>query len=632
MEHRANMEEIRLDAAEAAQDNLPVIPLGVSDWGSLRAGNYLVVDKTAKLKKLVAFHSVFLSRPRRMGKSTLCSMLYELFAHGKERFKGTAIYDLWSEKTYPVIRLSFNKIKGFNSKDPSEFDQDLKIALVKAFQKAGFHEVLSFDQDERLSGFLENFTLIAQEHQLVFLIDEWDAPLSNSLDNEDAFNVFKGVLEVFYSWLREVPNLRFVFVTGIMRYRETSWFSGQDIKDISMVPYFADLLGYTKEDIKQSFKDYIPLAAQLKNVTEDELFEELTRYYNGFCFDYNASVKVYCPFAVNQFFSSLMLGEQPYMENYWMNSSNAPSALVFYLHGNTLEQDELKELCEQQFTLSCRQILEPSFFGTVKLKHLLVQAGYFSIKSIAENAVNPSERIFNCGVTNKDVDKEFVPVLTEYLVNFDEKKQKALEQEGKAAQQYLLQGDVERMCEMFNLSLDKVGKPILKNAEEVLYAFIFDQALRSHLIDTEREEINNLGRCDLVAITPEQVYVFELKRLPKTSSSEKARLALLDKADQQMLSKGYGNGRMYKGKPVTGIALVICDKYRQICAWRTIKKTEAGVERAEGFIPLLNIATQPQVPATKGSKSRKSATKAKKGGAKASKAGQKKRSKSKRQP
>ena len=85
--------------------NLPKIPLGVSDWGSLRAGNYLFVDKTAKLKELVEFHSVFLARPRRMGKSTLCSMLHALFAHGKEGFAGQAIYELWSEPTYPVIRL-----------------------------------------------------------------------------------------------------------------------------------------------------------------------------------------------------------------------------------------------------------------------------------------------------------------------------------------------------------------------------------------------------------------------------------------------------------------------------------------------------------------------------------------------
>ena len=93
-----------------ALENLPNIPLGVSDWDSLRDGRYLVVDKTAKLKKLVAYRSVFFARPRRMGKSTLCSMLHELFAHGKESFAGQAIYELGTEKTYPVIHLSFKAI------------------------------------------------------------------------------------------------------------------------------------------------------------------------------------------------------------------------------------------------------------------------------------------------------------------------------------------------------------------------------------------------------------------------------------------------------------------------------------------------------------------------------------------
>ena len=408
-----------------ALENLPNIPLGVSDWDSLREGRYLVVDKTAKLKKLVAYRSVFFARPRRMGKSTLCSMLHELFAHGKESFAGQAIYELWTEKTYPVIHLSF---KAIAVKKASDFEFSLRETLVAAFSEAGFPEVKSFAQTKTLNGFLRQFNRIAQQRQLVFLIDEWDYSLSHSLDNAEDCNVFMEVLEIFYSWLRELPNLRFVLVTGIMRYRETSLFSGQDIQDLSMEPYFADLLGYTQEELQQAFAQYITLAAERKHLTEAQLLEQLQLYYAGFCFDYDASTTVYCPYAVNRFFSVVKSKHKvPYFASYWMRSANAASALSTYLRQHALEQDELKELCEQQFTLSYDEITSANYFGPVTFKQLLVQAGYFSIKSIAGNELDddddeqddPERRKFNCAITNKDVAKEFVPVLKQYLQERD---------------------------------------------------------------------------------------------------------------------------------------------------------------------------------------------------------------------
>ena len=102
---------------------LPNIPLGPAQWSVLNNGNFLVVDKTAKIADLVAWPLVFLARPRRMGKSTLCSMLYELFTHGTSKFVGTKVYDLWPEekdRTYPVISLQFNDIASDN--DVSKLD------------------------------------------------------------------------------------------------------------------------------------------------------------------------------------------------------------------------------------------------------------------------------------------------------------------------------------------------------------------------------------------------------------------------------------------------------------------------------------------------------------------------------
>ena len=304
----------------------------------------------------------------------------------------------------------------------SKFEVRLKEHIVNAFRAAGCAEATRFDQSQSLSGLLDQCSVFAYQHQLVFLIDDWDKPLSNRLDNESEFNVVKDLLAVFYSWLRSLPNLRFVLVTGIMRYRETSWFTGQDIQDLSMDPDFADLLGYTQEEIKQAFAQYIPLAAERMHITQEQLLEQLKLYYAGFCFDYDASVEVYCPLAINKFFSAVKSKNKvPYFESYWMRSANDPSALLSYLLEHTLKQAELKELYEQQFTLSYAELTEANYCGAVKFKQLLVQAGYFSIKSIAGIELDddepdyPEHRRFNCAITNKDVEKGFVPVLTQYL-------------------------------------------------------------------------------------------------------------------------------------------------------------------------------------------------------------------------
>ena len=90
-----------------------------------------------------------------------------------------------------------------------------------------------------------------------------------------------------------------------MRYSEFSPFTGQDIQDLSMKPYFADLLGYTQEEVRTSFARYIPRAANKLGITEEQLMEQLEQYYDGFCFDENASVKVYCPYAINKFFAQV---------------------------------------------------------------------------------------------------------------------------------------------------------------------------------------------------------------------------------------------------------------------------------------------------------------------------------------
>lgn len=584
-------------ALQSSKDDsaLQKIPLGVSEWNKFvnKARDYVVVDKTAKLAELVEYNAVFIGRPRRMGKTTLCSMLHELFAHGKGKFEGTAVYDLWTEpNVYPVISLSFKAIGGNNI---SKFEASLKDAVVNAFCQAGFPEVESFQRDVTLSGFLGKFNQIALQHELVFIIDEWDDPLSGSLNNQDKYNVAKTVLKDFYVWLRLLPNVRFMLITGIMRYRETSLFSGQDVQDLSMEPYWADLLGYTHNEVRTNFAPHITCAAKKLNITEEQLMEQLEQYYDGFCFDENASVKVYCPYSINRFFAQLLMpNKQLVFDNFWMNSANASVALTSFLRTHPMEQKDLSQICRQHLTLTKDELCESFFFGTVKFKQLLVQAGYFSIKSLAGDPES-SNREFNCGVTNQEVAEKFEPVVTDYLVNFDADKSKALKSEGIDAQKSLLAGDIECMCIRLNQILCKIHSKILNYADEELYRAFIARFLSANFIKVSEEVVNTLGRCDLVAVTPDHLYPIELKRLGAEQKTEHHKFTRLTDGETQLLERGYGSNLTDNDLPQTGVILVISDKDHQICAWRTLTQTDAGIEHHEGYIPPLNVLTQQQV-------------------------------------
>lgn len=182
---------------------LKPIPLSVSSWSNLVEQNKLIVDKTAKLGQLVTFFDyVFFSRPRRMGKTTLCSMLQELFTHGDQHFAGTAIYGNWPEtQTYPVISMSFD---GIDCQNASTFEANLCKIVIDAYYDAGFKDALKLvgtTSFARLTSLLKG-VVDDNDQELVFLIDEWDHPLSKHLDEPQLFASLQSVMAKFSGWLR----------------------------------------------------------------------------------------------------------------------------------------------------------------------------------------------------------------------------------------------------------------------------------------------------------------------------------------------------------------------------------------------------------------------------------------------
>ena len=588
--------------------NLQTFPLGLSDFNAIRANDRFFVDKTEKLGALVSQYSrVFFARPRRMGKTTLCSTLAELFAHGdSDKFVGMKIHGNWPVKElFPVISLTFFDM---DLVDVSTFEADLCQRLIEAYCNAGFTAALQY---AGITSFLDltlKLKAIIAGQRLVFLIDEWDNPLSSKLDDPELFASFQLVLRKFYSWLRRQSDARFVLITGIMRYRDTSLFTGSDIVDLSMEPAFADILGYTQEELENNYAHYIDLAAAKLRFTHDELLQQLKLYYDGFCFDYLASVKLYSPWAINRFFDALLKAnllqdddigrELIYFGSFWMNSAGAAPALRSYLNSFHGDVVTLADRYSQPVVLGYGNMTSPIKATDVTLDQIMVQSGMISIQAItkdSKNAFNLESLQYECALTNYDVTSQYRNVLVAYISGQEEKTVKP---HILQAHQALLAGDIAKMCRGLNQLLvmnsrydifDEQGRE-----KEKVYRTLFRWCLLSDVVNTQDEVANNLGRCDLVATTTDTIYVFELKRVSSCRSS--TAISKLNQAEKQMELNDYGNNLINQGKLVVWVILVICDQYRQIRAWRTITKTKTATgphtERHGDLVELIAVENQ----------------------------------------
>ena len=271
--------------SEQIEQNLQDLPIGISDWEYIQGKNLFFVDKSAKILKLIAKpRKVFLSRPRRMGKSTLISRIEEYFTAPP----GTKDAQQVAEQVY-VITLKFDEVEGANA---AALEQSLQDSLVEAYNAAGIPQANECElQAQSFGRFLKKLAQLRLDRPLVFLIDEWDKQLSLHLNHKEAFDENLAVLRTFYTWLRNLTNIRFILITGIMRYSESSLFTGNDITDISMDPLWADLVGVTEDELTKYYAPYIKEAARRLNCSEAELIAQLKAHYGGWCYDNEAQVQ-----------------------------------------------------------------------------------------------------------------------------------------------------------------------------------------------------------------------------------------------------------------------------------------------------------------------------------------------------
>ena len=495
--------------------------------------NYIYIDKTKYISDIVKLERVFISRPRRFGKSLTLDTIATLFETGVEPyFKGTWIYDKWTELTYPVLRLNFlnfdkNSLEKFNNKLNSKITEFAELNDVTTYKEKK-------EAEDSIDHLLEQLRL--EGRQIVILIDEYDCQMTANINNETLYKQFQEKIKSFYANIKDKFAIKFLGITGVTRLKDVSIFSvGSDIRDITNASAYSQMIGFTRDEIKKYYIDYLKLASSYENncnvdeVNDDNLeslLDRLAKNYDGYCFDEFYKKKVFSTWSVNSFFQSIIENKFVDFGEYWYDNGGLPSILVNYLKAHELNAfDYLNK--ENPITIPVNDFLNPTALTTINQNVLMCQTGYLTLRS----ALKSGDLTVDLGIPNGEIYKALNRLLA---INFYKEGIYSL---AKGVRKLLDTGEVEDIIDRFNSVINSVSYDHFSiNCESVVqnYLYLF---LIGAGIETTTESHSSKGRADLIIETKNRRLVFELK-YAEDETVAKTKLA---DAVEQIKSRDYGN-------------------------------------------------------------------------------------------
>lgn len=528
-------------------ENMKPLSLGTSTFSALRGADEVYVDKTALMYELCRRRSkILLSRPRRCGKSLLLSTFESLFRDGTRNFAGLAIEKLWTDTTYTVVQLDFSIMQDFQSAE--DFERDFLTRLCAAFRKAGYDGGPDFIE---FSVWLQD----QPDNSIVLLVDEYDAPLVNSMENPALFSGVQRVLGTFYATLKSLEGaLSFFFVTGITKLSNTGIFSGfNNLNDISLSTEYATLLGYTEEEIGRYFSLHLDHAAKVLHRRTEDVLTELRKNYNGFSFDERGEKRVFCPWSVLNFLNAPAHG----FATYWYRSGGQPNVLKKYLLNHTLGDPAS---FSQPRAVWLEDLNASRDYDNLPLEILLFQAGYLTIQ-----AVQDEERAL-LGFPNLEVARSFARLHASELLG----GKVYMRPDGPSLNDLLSSGNLDEAVDRFNRvfnALDYAKYPVRDEATCRAYL----QVLMMGADMVPNVELHcALGRSDLEVDAGTRHWVFEIKFAAKDSEES----PLLSAGIRQMRERRYGEsfsgdrpGRLCRA------VLVFSGRKRRFVDWTMVEPT-----------------------------------------------------------
>ena len=510
----------------------------IGDTGSFKnfyENNRIYIDKTEYLYRMLVdnpLERIFVSRPRRFGKSLTLDTVATLFESGVDPyFKGTWIYDKWTEPTYPVFRLNLIE---YPKDDLIEF----KRRLIKDISNFAFlNKVKNYFEDFSPTGSLKSLleALAIEHRKIVLLIDEYDCQLTANINNKKIYDSFQEFLREFYGIIKGKYAIRFLGVTGVTRLKDVSIFSvGSDINDITNDSAYSQMIGFTRDEIKKYYIDYLKLAASCENncsvdkVTDaqiESLLDRLAKNYDGYCFDEFYKKKVFSTWSVNKFFQSVVSNKFVYFGEYWYDNGGLPSILVNYLKTHELNIFDYLDK-NKSLKVTDDDFKNPTSLTTINQNVLMCQTGYLTLRS----SLNDSN-IIALGIPNGEIYKALNKLLAAKFFKG------TIDVTNDANENILGVGSVEDIIRLLNTMVNTVtydAYPL--NSESSVQNYV-----KAYLLGAKQNVFSEIhqakGRADLVIETNKRRIVIEFK-YAKDETEAKAKLS---EAIEQIKTRDYGN-------------------------------------------------------------------------------------------
>jgi hypothetical protein len=469
------------------------LSVGISDFKELIQGDYIYVDKTEYVYKLInSGKYYFLSRPRRFGKSLLISTISYLFQAERELFKGTYIEDKWNwEEIYPVIRVDF-------SKDVKNKD-DLKEKVYHELKKNYMWNSIEIPKDIKNESILLEELIMRisekEQKQVVILVDEYDKPILDLIENIKEAEEVRKELKAFYSTIKGLDRyIKFVLITGVSKFSKVSLFSGlNQLEDISLNKEYGNICGYTQKELEFYFKEYL----------EGLNLEEIKEWYNGYYFLQDT---LYNPFDI------LLYLKNKVLRNYWYETGK--SEFLFKLLKTSDYQ--LPYLNKLYYT---NDILDKFDIEHISIEALMFQTGYLTIKQVK---TIESEEMYLLDYPNKEVRQSFNRDLVFYITkSYHTDRIYNL----KLA---IINEEIEKIKQQIEIFINSISYNILKNEyvyQAAIYGLIYSTGFNITL-----EDNTSKGRIDLtIIINNSIVYILEFKVIQNSKQKGNAIKQILEK-------------------------------------------------------------------------------------------------------
>ncbi len=462
---------------------LKKLPIGIQTFSEIVEENYIYIDKTKIALDLIENNKyVFLSRPRRFGKSLFLDTLKNIFLGNKALFKGLYIYDNYDfTEKYPVINISFAAGK-FNSVEKLK----KHITSLLEYNQEDLNIVCKDSKSINIC-----FTDLIKKaykkynQKVVILIDEYDKPILDTIEDVKISNDVKNELANFYSVMKASDEyLRFVFLTGVSKFSKVSVFSGlNNIRDVSLEERYGDICGYTQNDIETSFLPYL----------DGVDLEKLREWYNGYNF---LASDVYNPFDILLFIQ----GGFNY-KNYWIETGT-PTFLIHLLSQKDYFIPELENLIVGE------EIINSFDINNISLETILFQAGYLTIDECRVDEMDLIE--YKLKVPNKEVRVSLNNMFIDYLTD-DTHKLRKRQNIFKSLKNAKMEELKKTLISLFasipynNFVNNKIYE------YEGYYASVIYAYFASLGIIIISEDVTNLGRIDMTIDINNRIYIIEFK-------------------------------------------------------------------------------------------------------------------------